>query len=699
MGSLLIRYQGMSTKVTPQKINLFDHFIRQWRSIIGSELLVISAEGAVLTQTNGFPWSNWEKLVPQFSPHQPTCLTASGQTLVAVPLCDDQQCLGYLLAPNATERDLSMLVWGAEIIKTRLIDDEALRGMTDELIGAWEQLELIYRVTQNLTLTSDLLGTLKSILQEIRKVVNTEDGFILLQRQDSLDCVTCDTHHLEPHLGNDTLLNNLIKANQVVLCDISSGCHHIWPDAPDSVETLLATHLLITDEDSQAALGLVNKANTKFTAGDVKLLLALTQQVGAIIKNFLVHQRLVIEQRLSRELEIAAEIQESLLPTTLPQVGGLSISVVYLTASEVGGDFYDFITLDDRHLTVVIGDVAGKGVPAAMLTSVTRTMLRVEAMRGEPPHTIIHRANNILHEDLSRADSFVTAFVAIIDTIEGSLSYASAGHTPVILWRAETQTTEQLKATSPPIGIYGYRGDSTRTVTLEPGDTILFYTDGIIEAQSPEGELFGIGRLLQSVREKAYEPPEVLQEYIQTEITNFCHESFSRDDATLLVVKMLPQVDVMIPKPLSKTVKMVDFSYPADIKHLTDISQEIIHTCRQVPALPPGHNANDFIYLIELAISEICTNIIQHAYAGKKGQINGHITLLENGVILDFFDTGSSFDPTSVPEPRSDPTHLPEGGYGLHIVRQIMDIVSYAQHPERGNHWHLEKFIRPLDAK
>ncbi len=686
----------MSNLISAQKLNLFRSFTQRWQEIVGSELLVLSLEGEILTKSNGASPVKWDEIIPHLSPYKPTYLTYDNQTVLSVPLFDGYQSLGYLMALNAKEQDASLLAWGAETMVARLVDEEALQGMTDELIGAWEQLELIYRVTQNLTLTPDLTTTLKSILQEIQKVVNTEDGFILLRRPGSSDCVTCGLHDSEVNLVNELLLDNLINANRVVFCTNTAECRQIWPDAPASVENLLATYFEITDENSQAALGLMNKANGNFTAGDVKLLVALAQQVGTMIKNVLVHQRLISEERLSRELEIAAEIQESLLPTKLPQMGGLSIAVVYIPASEVGGDFYDFITVDDRHLTLIVGDVAGKGIPAAMLTSVTRTMLRVEAMRGEPPHAIIHRANNILHQDLSRADSFVTAFVATIDTFDGTLNYASAGHTPAILWRAETHATEQLKATSLPIGIFGYRGEATRTLILKPGDTILFYTDGITEAESPEGELFGLDRLLHLVKAKANEPPEILQQYIKDEISNFRRDSLSRDDATLLVVKMLPHLETVASKHRSTVTKTVDFSYPADTRYLIDISKEIIDVCRQVPGLPSGSNANDFIYLIELAISEICTNIIQHAYRGRKGDITGCITLLSNGVLLDFYDTGASFDPTAVPEPKSDPYHLAEGGYGLHIVRQIMDVVSYDQDPVRGNHWHLEKFLHSL---
>jgi sigma-B regulation protein RsbU (phosphoserine phosphatase) len=300
-----------------------------------------------------------------------------------------------------------------------------------------------------------------------------------------------------------------------------------------------------------------------------------------------------------------------------------------------------------------------------------------------------------LHQDLSRADSFVTVFVATIDTFEGTLSYASAGHMPAILWRADTHVMEQLKATSPPIGIVGYASDTSHTIKINSGDTIVFYTDGITEAQAPNGDFFGLNRLLYIVKSRANEPPEILQQYIQSEIGSFRRDSLSRDDATLLILKMLPQSETATPKYISTVIRTVEFSYPADIQYLTNISEEIISSCRQLPTLPSGPNADDFIYLIELAISEICTNVIKHAYASTDGAITGCITLLNNGVQLDFYDQGQSFDPNTVPQPNSDPHELAEGGYGLHIVRQIMDVVSYERHPELGNHWHLIKFLPP----
>ncbi len=680
---------------TAQQFSLFHNFADLWQKVTGSELMLISEKGEVVVSSNGTLNVGSTEFVKRLSPHKSTTLAHLQQNIISTPLIKDNQLLGYFLALDATEKDVSLLEWGAETFTARIMDADALQSMTDELIGAWDQLELIYRVTQNLALTSDLMAALRSILKEIQKVINTEDGFILMQQAKALSGVTCDQETIDKKYYNQGLLNNLVKANRVVVCNDALACQQIWPNALNYIENLMATPLNIIEEDVLAAIGLIN-AKKDFTAGDAKLLAALAQQAATLIKNFLTHQKVIIEERLSRELEIAAEIQESMLPTKLPQVGGLSMAVSSIPASEVGGDFYDFITIDDRHLTLIIGDVSGKGIPAAMLTSVTRTMLRVEATRGEPPHRIIEQANNVLYQDLSRADSFVTVFVATIDTYEGTLTYASAGHTPSLLWRAESQEIELLKATSPPIGIIQQQENESETVDLHPGDTLIFYTDGITEAHSPNNNLFGLNRLMYIVEARAKDSPEVLQQYIQSEVVNFWRHASGRDDATLLIVKVLSHPELAMPQDISTIKKTVDFLYPAHTDYLSEIAQDIASTCREMPSLPIGSRGDDFIYLIELAISEICTNIVKHAYTGKPGEINGRITLLNNGVQLDFYDTGISFDPNAVPEPVSDPHNFTEGGYGLHIVRQIMDVVSYTNSKEEGNHWHLIKFLPVL---
>jgi serine phosphatase RsbU (regulator of sigma subunit)/anti-sigma regulatory factor (Ser/Thr protein kinase) len=678
-----------------QQPDIFNEIATRWHSITGGKLLLLSPAGAVIAQLNG----NSKKGMPQLL--QAIDLTTventtkliwhNQQQFLAVSLVQNLEIVGYLIAPNGETQQIPLLNWAAEIFLSRLVDLYALQSMTDELIGAWEQLELIYRVTENLTLASELKVLLQSMLREIQKVTQTEQSFIVLNSADSWLCVT-GTGIEKDVFCDEQLLNRLHRVNRVISCNRPEECRKLLTALPGTVRSLLATPLFIAD-NGRAVIGLVNKSNQDFTAGDIKLLAALAQQISTIINNHLTHQQLLTKERLSRELEIAAEIQESFLPKDLPHVGGLSMAVSSIPASEVGGDFFDFITIDDRHLTLVVGDVSGKGIPAAMLTSVTRTMLRVEALRGEPPHRIIQQANQVLYQDLSRADTFVTVFVATMDTYEGTITYASAGHTPALLWRAEDHKVELLKATSLPVGVFENPSHESKSMHLYPGDTLVLYTDGITEAQSSSSELFSLERLVYIVESRASDSPEQLQQYIQSEVANFRLNAAWKDDATLMIVKSLSNVGNLTPPHISTTVKTVDFLYPADMDHLSDISQQISGTCRELSGLPSGARGDDFIYLIELAISEICTNIVKHAYAGIEGEIRGQVTLLNNGVQLDFFDSGAGFDPNSVPEPVADPNNLKEGGYGLHIVRQIMDVVSYESEADKGNHWHLIKFL------
>lgn len=683
--------------ITSDKFVLFSNFSKRWQDFAQGQLLLLSSQGEVLLEaTNGSQSINWQGLLKQLhnNPHEPIFLNTSQHDILLVSLAYNGQNLGHLAVLDGREKDAPLLAWCKEAVAMSLSSDHALLAMTDELIGAWNQLELIFRVTQNLAVTSDLIATLRSIIQETQRVVDCEAGFILLRSHQEFTCVTGERQDFH---YDEELLDNLLKATGVVICNDIAACRSVWTLAPEHSNSLLATSLEVTlevtDETVQAAIGLVNKRGSSFSAGDSKLLAALAQQVAVIIKNFLMHERVIVEERLSREREIAAEIQERFLPSKPPEVGGVSVAVSSMPASEVGGDFYDFITIDDRYLTLVIGDVSGKGIPAAMLTSVTRTLLRVEAMRGEPPHKIIEQANVILHQDLNQVDAFVTAFVATVDTLEGKLTYASAGHPPTLVYRADTQTVEQLKATSLPIGVIGYQESEPATIILNPGDTLVFYTNGVIKAQSSNNGIFGFEQLIEIVTSRAAESVEALQQYIQTELHNF-YEHGPKDDATLLIVKMLPYTtDGSSHHSGSTLINTIDFLYPADIDYLNEISRQISSACRELPHLPSDSRGDDFVYLVELAISEICTNIIKHAYNGKKGEISGQLRLLENGIELDFYDQGEGFDPSVIPVPKSDPNNLVEGGYGLYIIQQIMDVVTYDTQQGRGNHWHLIKYL------
>lgn len=670
---------------------LFDNLAEKWRHTTGGDLLLVSLQGEVL-RTGNNRHLNESVLDVRISQDGALTLAPSlNGSAVSTRLHVQGETAGFLLSLNTSRRHQPLLDWAAETLSLHATNQHALQGMTDELIEAWDQLELIYRVIKTLGAQANLTEVLRSIIGEIRKVINTEDGFVLLEYEGALEIVTCDTSHRADSFNRE-LLTRLLTADHLVLCNEAKSCRQFWPNAPASLHNFIGTGIP-TAGFASAAMGLVNNNARSFNAGDVKLLTVMSDHLGAIIDNFLMHKQLIIQERVQRELEIAAEIQTSLHPHRLPNMEGITISVASLPANEIGGDFYDFVRCGDGCLTVIIGDVAGKGIPAAMLTSMTRIMLRVESSNRQPPSRIIERANEILQQDLSQADSFVTAFVATIDTRENRLSFANAGHTPALLWHAQTRSSQFLRATSLPVGIANHHSKPAPGVSLLPGDLLILYTDGITEASNPAGQLFGLDRLQQLVDRHAAESPEILQTIVLYEVERFRHSAARTDDATILVIKLWPQAIANVPVGDEAVLQTFSFKYRATIECLPEILEQVTQACHALDNLPPEPAGADFVYLVELAVSEICTNIIRHAYPKKPGRINGIITLFPIGIQIDLFDNGESFDPASVPPYLSNPMDLVEGGYGLYIVRQVMDLVQYEPETPRGNHWKLIKYL------
>jgi sigma-B regulation protein RsbU (phosphoserine phosphatase) len=340
-------------------------------------------------------------------------------------------------------------------------------------------------------------------------------------------------------------------------------------------------------------------------------------------------------------------------------------------------------------LGIVVGDVAGKGVPAAMLTSLARTILRVESGYGHSPQRVIAQTNQALLQDLQRAEMFITALIGYLDKTDLTLSYANAGHTPGLWWRANLGKFEHLTATTPPLGIDITDLGGNRTLQLSPGDFVLFYTDGVTETMTPDNQIFGGDRLEQALAAYAAGTADDLVQSVLSSVRAFRQSAPWSDDITMIALRVKPTAMPQQPH-LQPTVQLV---LPADLQVLEDISQRVTHLCRSLPGLPSSPASDDFVYLVELAVSEICTNIIQHAYQMAGGEIRASLTKLANGIQIDLYDDGIGFDPAAVPSPSPEPDTLSEGGYGLHIVRQIMDIVRYQAGTPKGNHWRLIKYV------
>lgn len=285
-------------------------------------------------------------------------------------------------------------------------------------------------------------------------------------------------------------------------------------------------------------VGLLNlgprRSEQDYSTDDRTLLNDLaTQAAPALRVAQLVREKQVQDlerERIEQELRVARLIQQTLLPRELPELDGWQLAAYYQPARAVGGDFYDFLYFEDGRLGIVIGDVTDKGVPAALVMATTRSILRSTAHASISPGKVLEQTNNLLHPDIP-PKMFVTCLYAILDPVSGRLEYANAGHDLPYLRHNGVAT--ELRATGMPLGLMPDMGYEEKEVTLATGDSVLFYSDGLVEAHNTAREMFGFPRLMNLLEAKEHGVPAI--DYLLSELATFTGEGWEQEDDVTLV--------------------------------------------------------------------------------------------------------------------------------------------------------------------
>jgi serine phosphatase RsbU (regulator of sigma subunit) len=257
---------------------------------------------------------------------------------------------------------------------------------------------------------------------------------------------------------------------------------------------------------------------------------------GKVVESWDSYDQLsLMRQSIEQELRVARSIQQASLPQEVPTLEGWQISPLYQPAREVGGDFYDFHHLSGGRLGLVVGDATGKGVPAALVMSTTCGMLRAvsQASVSSSPGEMLERVNEALVPSIP-PNMFVTCFYAILEPKSGSLTYANAGHDLPYLHR--NGDAEELRARGMPLGLMPGMGYEEKEIELDVGEGVFFYSDGLVEAHDPKGEMFGFPRLRVLIAQHGEE--RVLGDFLMEELYSFVGEGWEQeDDITLLTLE------------------------------------------------------------------------------------------------------------------------------------------------------------------
>jgi serine phosphatase RsbU (regulator of sigma subunit) len=246
--------------------------------------------------------------------------------------------------------------------------------------------------------------------------------------------------------------------------------------------------------------------------------------------------QLIEQEALARELRLAAELQESMLPLQLPRAPGLEIAARMIPARSVGGDFYDVFQLGGDQLGVVVGDVSGKGVPAALFMALVSSLLRAESPRAASPELALREVNRHLLDRNARS-MFVTALYGILHCSTGAFAFVRAGHELPLIWDAAGAPVPIARGTGQPLGLFSQPALDAQTATLPPGGTLLLFTDGVTEAMDASDELFGVERIVQVVGAGGDATAQELCDRLVAAVAAFHAGAPQADDITLLAVR------------------------------------------------------------------------------------------------------------------------------------------------------------------
>ncbi|MDD3164433.1 MAG: SpoIIE family protein phosphatase [Oscillospiraceae bacterium] len=370
------------------------------------------------------------------------------------------------------------------------------------------------------------------------------------------------------------------------------------------------------------------------------------------------------KERIGAELDVAKHIQASMLPCifpAFPERPELDIYATMTPAKEVGGDFYDFFLTDDDHLAMVMADVSGKGVPAALFMVIAKTLLKNCAQTGLAPKAILEKVNNQLCEN-NDAELFVTVWLGILEISTGKLTAANAGHEYPVLKRAGGDYT--LVKDKHGFVLAGMEGARYKEyeLTLEPGDQLYLYTDGVAEATNASNELYGTDRMLAALNRCKDADCEALLHSMKADIDAFVGKAPQFDDITMLGIELKPRNDGFRKMQLSPTLEAMD-TVTAFVEGELESAEVPMKTIAQM----------------NIAVDEIFSNIARYSAATAATIGVG----VKNGIVtLRFADNGRPYDPTEKPDP--DTTLSAEerdvGGLGIFMVKKFMDAVEYEYH-------------------
>jgi phosphoserine phosphatase RsbU/P len=428
---------------------------------------------------------------------------------------------------------------------TEQLKDAAAHGLT-----TIDKLRMLLDVTKKISRSLDRQEVLNLVMDTLDSVIPYDAAGIFLiecgakdSLQEGEDQCTFkseavrgydveELYDLHLKLGEGLLGTVAVSGKPIIVNDVRSN--PVYVNARDRTRSEMVAPIISNDEVI-GCFDLESDELNAYSNDDLEVLLLLASQVAIIIEKVELHEQLIEKKRLQGQLEVARQVQLELLPANDPALVGFDISAYNFPTEEVSGDYYDWVRIYEDQIGIVIADVSGKGVPAAILMAFLRASLRAASHIGYATHISMAKVNYLLWESIER-NQFVTAFYGILDASNRTLSFSNAGHNPPLLIKANGET-RFITEGEQPLGMFQHTRYHENHVVLEPGDVFVLYTDGATEAESPAGEEFGRDRLVDAVKASLDKPAREMIASIQMSVLEWTASAGATDDVTFFVIK------------------------------------------------------------------------------------------------------------------------------------------------------------------
>lgn len=454
------------------------------------------------------------------------------------PIRYQGELVGWLSGPDtASKASLQQMV---EYLYAQEAEKRALAA---EVLDKYRELHLLYRLSEKLVASPQPEFIGQMALNEVCNLVQVLSGYVLLlpDKGGDLEVIAVCGAGYELRRGpldRMPLLEKVVQTGGALLSNSEDSRGYFRDSELEKVSIMCAP--LKTEKGVFGAILLAGDPAYPLSAGDLKLLNAIAMQTAPAIEIAHLHQIELEKVRLERDLNMARRVQTGMLPSQMPVIEGWRLAAHWQPARMVSGDLYDFIHFPDGKLGLVIADVTDKGVPAALFMANTRSVLRgvvasMGARGSESPGRLLAQVNEVLGDD-APMNMFVTCLLVVLDLKEGRLRYANAGHNPPYLRTADGAI--ELRARGVPLGIFPDMEYEEKEVALKPGESLLMYSDGLVEAHNAQGEMFGFPRLrrllTQAFDGKRLEG-QALIKFLTEQLADFTGPNWEQEDDVTLV--------------------------------------------------------------------------------------------------------------------------------------------------------------------